>query len=220
MRGLHSCAAKRASHHVRDTQPAKSATILRGQPSHIARQACEDIAHKARRFTQATMVSGGAPPPMAAAGGQSTTIGKSRVAIDPIAMHTSWRSNSDIASVTSRTDRPMQRNPKHTTDAAHTPHATHHHGFSSMIAVLRPPMAGATPAGPPLGPAGPSRTSHGPRYSRTRVDGLHEDDAMARPSGNHEKNLSFSFITRSLYSLLDKISSQGHQFFAILSSDK
>ncbi|KZV29867.1 hypothetical protein F511_41282 [Dorcoceras hygrometricum] len=31
---------------------------------------------------------------------RSTTIGKSRVAIDPIAMHTSWRSNSDIASVT------------------------------------------------------------------------------------------------------------------------
>ncbi|KZV44057.1 putative 28S rRNA (cytosine-C(5))-methyltransferase [Dorcoceras hygrometricum] len=33
---------------------------------------------------------------------RSTTIGKSRVAIDPIAMHTSWRSNSDIASVTSK----------------------------------------------------------------------------------------------------------------------
>ncbi|KZV16083.1 hypothetical protein F511_29008 [Dorcoceras hygrometricum] len=32
---------------------------------------------------------------------RSTTIGKSRVAIDLIAMHTSWRSNSDIASVTS-----------------------------------------------------------------------------------------------------------------------
>ncbi|KZV37017.1 hypothetical protein F511_26692 [Dorcoceras hygrometricum] len=32
---------------------------------------------------------------------RSTTIGKSRVSIDPIAMHTSWRSNSDIASVTS-----------------------------------------------------------------------------------------------------------------------
>ncbi|KZV39143.1 Mechanosensitive channel of small conductance-like 10 isoform 1 [Dorcoceras hygrometricum] len=32
---------------------------------------------------------------------RSTTIGKSRVAIDPIAMHTSWRSNSDIMSVTS-----------------------------------------------------------------------------------------------------------------------
>ncbi|KZV45370.1 Splicing factor 3B subunit [Dorcoceras hygrometricum] len=31
---------------------------------------------------------------------RSTTIGKSRVAIDPIAMHTSWRSNSEIASVT------------------------------------------------------------------------------------------------------------------------
>ncbi|KZV27972.1 hypothetical protein F511_06447 [Dorcoceras hygrometricum] len=32
---------------------------------------------------------------------RSTTIGKSRVAIDPIAMHTFWRSNSDIASATS-----------------------------------------------------------------------------------------------------------------------
>ncbi|KZV15834.1 hypothetical protein F511_07781 [Dorcoceras hygrometricum] len=32
---------------------------------------------------------------------RSKTIGKSRVAKDPIAMHTSWRSNSDIASVTS-----------------------------------------------------------------------------------------------------------------------
>ncbi|KZV30918.1 hypothetical protein F511_31349 [Dorcoceras hygrometricum] len=31
---------------------------------------------------------------------RSTTIGKSRVAKDPIATHTSWRSNSDIASVT------------------------------------------------------------------------------------------------------------------------
>ncbi|KZV48704.1 hypothetical protein F511_19244 [Dorcoceras hygrometricum] len=31
---------------------------------------------------------------------RSTTIGKSRVARDPIAMHTSWRSNSDITSVT------------------------------------------------------------------------------------------------------------------------
>ncbi|KZV31302.1 Tau class glutathione S-transferase [Dorcoceras hygrometricum] len=31
---------------------------------------------------------------------RSTTIGKSRVAKDPIAMRTSWRSNSDIASVT------------------------------------------------------------------------------------------------------------------------
>ncbi|KZV27728.1 hypothetical protein F511_03966 [Dorcoceras hygrometricum] len=32
----------------------------------------------------------------------STTIGKSRVARDPIIMHTSWRSNSDIACVTRR----------------------------------------------------------------------------------------------------------------------
>ncbi|KZV37100.1 dentin sialophosphoprotein-like [Dorcoceras hygrometricum] len=32
---------------------------------------------------------------------RSTTIGKSRVATDPITMHTSWRSKSDITSVTS-----------------------------------------------------------------------------------------------------------------------
>ncbi|KZV55473.1 nuclear pore complex protein Nup205-like [Dorcoceras hygrometricum] len=32
---------------------------------------------------------------------RSTTIGKSKVGIDPIVMHTSWRSNSDITSVTS-----------------------------------------------------------------------------------------------------------------------
>ncbi|KZT76062.1 hypothetical protein F511_46909 [Dorcoceras hygrometricum] len=31
---------------------------------------------------------------------RSTTIGKSRVARDPIAMRTSWRSNNDITSVT------------------------------------------------------------------------------------------------------------------------
>ncbi|KZV34461.1 hypothetical protein F511_21236 [Dorcoceras hygrometricum] len=43
---------------------------------------------------------------------RSTTIGKSRVARDPIAMHTSWRSNSDIASVTrvSMTIRVMRTN--------------------------------------------------------------------------------------------------------------
>ncbi|KZV15579.1 hypothetical protein F511_39968 [Dorcoceras hygrometricum] len=37
---------------------------------------------------------------------RSTIIGKSRVAKDPIAMHTSWRSNSDIASVTRQTHLP------------------------------------------------------------------------------------------------------------------
>ncbi|KZV06872.1 P-loop containing nucleoside triphosphate hydrolases superfamily protein [Dorcoceras hygrometricum] len=36
----------------------------------------------------------------------STTIGKSRVARDPITMHTSWRSNSDIASITGQTHLP------------------------------------------------------------------------------------------------------------------
>ncbi|KZV36965.1 hypothetical protein F511_20265 [Dorcoceras hygrometricum] len=37
---------------------------------------------------------------------RSTIIGKSRVARDPTAMHTSWRSNSDIASVTRQTHLP------------------------------------------------------------------------------------------------------------------
>ncbi|KZV25584.1 hypothetical protein F511_21287 [Dorcoceras hygrometricum] len=40
---------------------------------------------------------------------RSTTIGKSRVARDPITMHTSWRSNSDIACVTRRAMNPRQR---------------------------------------------------------------------------------------------------------------
>ncbi|KZV27753.1 hypothetical protein F511_16897 [Dorcoceras hygrometricum] len=42
---------------------------------------------------------------------RSTIIGKSRVAKDPIAMRTSWRSNSDIASVTRA----------HGSSAAHSP---------------------------------------------------------------------------------------------------
>ncbi|KZV23787.1 hypothetical protein F511_22451 [Dorcoceras hygrometricum] len=37
---------------------------------------------------------------------RSATIGKSRVARDPITMHTSWRSNSDIACVTRQTHLP------------------------------------------------------------------------------------------------------------------
>ncbi|KZV42878.1 hypothetical protein F511_17482 [Dorcoceras hygrometricum] len=37
---------------------------------------------------------------------RSTTIGKSRVAKDPITIHTSWRSNSDITSVTRQTHLP------------------------------------------------------------------------------------------------------------------
>ncbi|KZV24136.1 hypothetical protein F511_39774 [Dorcoceras hygrometricum] len=42
---------------------------------------------------------------------RSTTIGKSRVARDTIAMHTSWISNSDITSVTS-IGYPRMRNPR------------------------------------------------------------------------------------------------------------
>ncbi|KZV26247.1 chaperone protein dnaJ 13 [Dorcoceras hygrometricum] len=41
---------------------------------------------------------------------RSTTIGKSRVARDPITMHTSWRSNSDITSVTRVTTRRCEEN--------------------------------------------------------------------------------------------------------------
>ncbi|KZV16309.1 knotted1 induced1 [Dorcoceras hygrometricum] len=61
-----------------------------------------------RRMSRGHMRAGKVPLRMEAYGPfnpyipiRSKTIGKSRVAKDPIAMHTSWRSNSDIASVTS-----------------------------------------------------------------------------------------------------------------------
>ncbi|KZV52819.1 hypothetical protein F511_13974 [Dorcoceras hygrometricum] len=50
---------------------------------------------------QSVMVSVQYGPPKSNIPIRSTTIGKSRVARDPITMHTSWRSNSDIACVTS-----------------------------------------------------------------------------------------------------------------------
>ncbi|KZV29055.1 hypothetical protein F511_15146 [Dorcoceras hygrometricum] len=49
---------------------------------------------------------GKAPSNIAPCSPRSTTIGESRVAKDAIAMNTSWRSNSDIASVTRQTHLP------------------------------------------------------------------------------------------------------------------
>ncbi|KZV50203.1 Tau class glutathione S-transferase [Dorcoceras hygrometricum] len=77
-----------------------------GQRPILDHHAHDHHARRSRKFGRhARPARGGAPPcaygpfnpyiPI-----RSTTIGKSRVAKDPIAMHTSWRSNSDIASVT------------------------------------------------------------------------------------------------------------------------
>ncbi|KZV38486.1 protein gamma response 1 [Dorcoceras hygrometricum] len=58
---------------------------------------------------------------------RSTTIGKSRVAIDPIAMHTSWRSNIDIASVTSIGYPPMSASGESSTTMHRLLHASWSH---------------------------------------------------------------------------------------------
>ncbi|KZV34114.1 triacylglycerol lipase [Dorcoceras hygrometricum] len=50
---------------------------------------------------------------------RSTTIGKSRVARDPIAMHTSWRSNSDITSVTRTNQYNLELGLIHSTNCNH-----------------------------------------------------------------------------------------------------
>ncbi|KZV52372.1 hypothetical protein F511_33222 [Dorcoceras hygrometricum] len=58
---------------------------------------------------------------------RSTIIGKSRVAKDPIAMHTSWRSNSDIASVTSIGYPRMSASGESSTTMHRLLHASGHH---------------------------------------------------------------------------------------------
>ncbi|KZV15758.1 hypothetical protein F511_32156 [Dorcoceras hygrometricum] len=56
---------------------------------------------------------------------RSTTIGKSRVARDPITMHTSWRSNSDITSVTSLHGQPDQAAQRQNLDVRELPRSPH-----------------------------------------------------------------------------------------------
>ncbi|KZV34464.1 NADP-dependent D-sorbitol-6-phosphate dehydrogenase-like [Dorcoceras hygrometricum] len=58
---------------------------------------------------------------------RSTIIGKSRVAKDPITMHTSWRSNSDIASVTSIGYPRMRASGESSTTKHRLPHASGPH---------------------------------------------------------------------------------------------
>ncbi|KZV20401.1 hypothetical protein F511_40841 [Dorcoceras hygrometricum] len=58
---------------------------------------------------------------------RSTTIGKSRVARDPITMHTSWRLNSDIASVTSIGDPRMKASGESSTTKHRLLHASGPH---------------------------------------------------------------------------------------------
>ncbi|KZV52990.1 hypothetical protein F511_12223 [Dorcoceras hygrometricum] len=64
---------------------------------------------------------------------RSTTIGKSRVARDPIAMHTSWRSNSDITSVTRQTHLP-KTNPVLWPEIYHTIVSSDNIGYPHMKA--------------------------------------------------------------------------------------
>ncbi|KZV44653.1 non-lysosomal glucosylceramidase [Dorcoceras hygrometricum] len=64
---------------------------------------------------------------------RSTTIGKSRVARDPITMHTSWRSNSDIASVTRQTNLP-KKHPVLWTEIYHTIISSDSIGYPRMKA--------------------------------------------------------------------------------------
>ncbi|KZV18656.1 putative leucine-rich repeat receptor-like protein kinase [Dorcoceras hygrometricum] len=70
---------------------------------------------------------------------RSTTIGKSRVAIDPIAMHTSWRSNSDIASVTSIGYPRMSASGESSTTMHRLLHATGSHPIPTPYRLQMPP---------------------------------------------------------------------------------
>ncbi|KZV32546.1 hypothetical protein F511_15694 [Dorcoceras hygrometricum] len=83
---------------------------------------------------------------------RSTTIGKSRVAIDPIAMHTSWRSNSDIASVTSIGYPHMSASGESSTTMQRLLHASGSHQSRRLMT----PSAPGNQAGPSGSSAGRS----------------------------------------------------------------
>ncbi|KZV45223.1 20S proteasome alpha subunit G [Dorcoceras hygrometricum] len=77
---------------------------------------------------------------------RSTTIGKSRVAIDPIAMHTSWRSNSDIASAASIGYPRMSASGESSTTMHRLLHASRSHPiptpYDSSLKTMVPEKAG------------------------------------------------------------------------------
>ncbi|KZV19243.1 hypothetical protein F511_36166 [Dorcoceras hygrometricum] len=78
---------------------------------------------------------------------RSMTIGKSRVTIDPIAIHTSWRSNSDIASVTSIGYQRMSANGESSTTMHQLLHASMSHPIlppddpKKIISTFQPNLA-------------------------------------------------------------------------------
>ncbi|KZV36698.1 putative RNA-dependent RNA polymerase 1 [Dorcoceras hygrometricum] len=74
---------------------------------------------------------------------RSTTIGKSKVAKDPIAMHTSWRSNSDIASVLGYPR--MSASGESSTTMHRLLHASGSHPISPPDDPNRQDIAGASP---------------------------------------------------------------------------
>ncbi|KZV21217.1 hypothetical protein F511_17951 [Dorcoceras hygrometricum] len=67
---------------------------------------------------------------------RSTTIGKLRVAKDPITMHTSWRSNSDIASITRALSRPPPILQSPTPPPPHVDRTCSDHRFEEFPSVL------------------------------------------------------------------------------------
>ncbi|KZV29166.1 hypothetical protein F511_38854 [Dorcoceras hygrometricum] len=99
-----STAVQQSGHHARRKHPASaiiSATscAVQGQRSSPLRDQRASITDSACK-NQLVVVSVQYGPFNPYITIRSTTIGKSRVVTDPIAMHTSWRSNSDITSVT------------------------------------------------------------------------------------------------------------------------
>ncbi|KZV44212.1 hypothetical protein F511_11027 [Dorcoceras hygrometricum] len=60
------------------------------------------------------------------------------------------------------------------------------------ISLLRPPLAGAPPTGPPPGPASPNLTDLGPNHGRTRAHDSWERDAPRGASSHNARCSSTS----------------------------
>ncbi|KZV39116.1 hypothetical protein F511_19211 [Dorcoceras hygrometricum] len=109
---------------------------------------------------------------------RSTTIGKSRVAIDPIAMHTSWRSNSDITSVTSIGYPRMSASGESST----TMHRLLHASGSHTIPTPYDPNTASPSPSPPTPPPLPPLPAVGRRpllIDRTFSDQFFEENPSA-----------------------------------------
>ncbi|KZV34139.1 thioredoxin family protein [Dorcoceras hygrometricum] len=106
---------------------------------------------------------------------RSTTIGKSRVAIDPIAMHTSWRSNSDITSVTSIGYPRMSANGESSTTMLRLLHASGSHPIPMPYDPNAHVLKGLYIA----------RAEHNQRHARTR-ETRKEEECSANDSEKYQ----------------------------------